>query len=175
MPFDLQPILQNELIIARPLKEEDFEALYLAASDPLVWDQHPNKNRYQREEFLNFFKGAMKSGGAFAVIDKASGEIIGSSRFYDPDEEQKNILIGYTFFKREYWGKNYNHSLKHLMVEHAFKYVDKVIFHIGATNFRSQKSIEKTGANKVDEMEVTYYGEAPTLNFVYEINRVNNR
>lgn len=174
MPFNLQPTLQNEILIARPLKEEDFEALFLAASDPLVWDQHPNKNRYQREEFLNFFKGAMQSGGAFAVVDKASGEVIGSSRFYDLNEEQKSILIGYTFFKRKYWGKNYNHSLKRLMIDHAFNYVDKVIFHIGATNFRSQRSIEKLGAQKTAEVEVKYYGEAPTLNFVYEINRINN-
>ena len=92
--FELQPILEDDLLIARPLKEEDFELLYKAASDPLVWDQHPNKNRYQRAEFLNFFKGAMQSGGAFVVVDKASNEIMGSSRFYDFDESDKSILIG---------------------------------------------------------------------------------
>ena len=167
--FELQPILEDDLLIARPLKEEDFELLYKAAADPLVWDQHPNKNRYQRAEFLNFFKGAMQSGGAFAVISKVTNEIIGSSRFYDLDESDRSIFIGYTFFEKKYWGKNYNHSLKKLMIAHAFQFVDKIHFHIGATNYRSQKSIEKLGANKIDEQLVEYFGEEPRMNFVYEI------
>jgi RimJ/RimL family protein N-acetyltransferase len=169
--FELQPILEDDLLIARPLKEDDFELLYKAASDPLVWDQHPNKNRYQRTEFLNFFNGAMKSGGAFAVIDKSTNQIIGSSRFYDLDEKGKFIFIGYTFFEKKYWGKNYNHSLKKLMIEHAFQFVDKIYFHIGATNERSKRSIVKMGATKIDEQLVEYFGEKPKLNFVYEIRK----
>lgn len=66
MVFNIQPShLQNELIALFPLKEEDFEDLYFVASDPLVWEQHPNKLRYQREVFQNFFKGALLSQGAF--------------------------------------------------------------------------------------------------------------
>lgn len=171
MTFILQPILENDLLIAKPLVEEDFESVFAAAADPAVWDQHPNKNRYQRAEFENFFKGAIQSGGAFAVVNKSNKEVIGSSRFYDYNEADQSILIGYTFFARQYWGKNYNRNLKHLMLNHAFKFVNKVIFHIGSTNYRSQKSIEKLGAKKIGEMEVTYFGEAPKMNFVYEITK----
>jgi RimJ/RimL family protein N-acetyltransferase len=171
MNFDLQPILKNELLIAEPLTEEAFEEVYKAASDPEVWSQHPNKNRYQRSEFMNFFKGAMQSGGAFAIKDKATGETIGSTRFYDLNEKEKSILIGYTFYAKKYWGKNYNHSLKKLMISHALKTLDKVIFHIGAANLPSQRSIEKIGAKKIAEQEVAYYGEPSKLNFVYEITR----
>lgn len=169
--MNLNPILQDDLIIAKPLREEDFEKLYAVASDPAVWDQHPNKERYQRAVFQNFFKGAMDSKGAFIVLDKLLNKPIGSSRFYELDENNKSVLIGYTFFGRDYWGKQYNHRLKTLMLDYAFQFVNKVIFHIGATNFRSQKSIEKLGAKKVAEAEITYYGEASKLNFIYEIEK----
>ena len=57
------------------------------------------------------------------------------------------------------------------MLDYAFQYVDKVYFHIGAQNIRSQKAIEKIGAIKVDEFEVAYYGEPSKLNFIYLINK----
>lgn len=169
--MNLQPILENDFILARPLRETDFDELFNAAADPAIWDQHPNKNRYKKGEFKNFFKGAMESGGAYIVYNKETGKAIGSSRYYGWNEETKSIEIGYTFFSRENWGKNYNRYLKTLMLDHAFTFAEKVIFHIGATNFRSQKSIEKLGAQKVGEMIVEYYGEAPKLNFVYEIEK----
>ena len=173
MDFDLQPTLENELIKIVPLQEEDFEKLYQVASDPLIWEQHPNKNRYQREVFQNFFKGAMESKGAFLVYEKQTGKVIGSSRYYELDEENSSIAVGYTFIGRDYWGKGHNKSLKNLMFDYAFKFVDKVILHIGATNFRSQKSIEKIGAIKIGELEVAYYGEPVKTNFVYEVNKAD--
>ncbi len=171
--FNLQPILQNEFIKIEPLKLCDFERLYSVASDALIWQQHPNKDRYKREVFENFFKGAIESGGAFLVFDNKTNEVIGSSRFYDFDKEKNQILIGYTFFARNHWGSIYNPSLKNLMINYAFRYVDSVIFHIGAQNIRSQKAIERLGANKIEELEVEYYGEPSKLNFVYEIKKEN--
>lgn len=172
MPFDLQPtFLHDNLIKLIPLKDTDFEELYAVASDPLIWEQHPNKSRYQREVFQNFFEGAMASKGAFLVRDVKTGEVVGSSRFYDYNEKENSILIGYTFIGTKFWGNNFNKSLKKLMLDYAFRFVDKVYFHIGAFNIRSQKAIEKIGAVKVDEFEVEYYGEDSKLNFVYEITR----
>jgi RimJ/RimL family protein N-acetyltransferase len=169
--FDLQPTLENEFMKIQPLKETDFEMLYAVASDPLLWEQHPNKDRYKREIFEIFFKGAIESGGAFLVLDKQTGDVIGSSRFYDYNLENRSILIGYTFFARSHWGSKYNPSLKTLMMDHAFQFVNVVIFHIGANNVRSQKAIERLGALKTDEVEVKYYGEESKLNFVYEIKK----
>jgi RimJ/RimL family protein N-acetyltransferase len=171
MNFELQPQLENDLIKLVPLQQDDFERLYEVASDPLVWEQHPNKNRYQREVFENFFKGAMESGGAFIVFDQASNRVVGSSRFYDLNEEKSEVAIGYTFLGRDFWGKGHNRAVKHLMINHAFEFVDRVIFHIGATNFRSQKAIEKLGAEKFEEIEVAYYGEPVKWNFGYKIEK----
>ncbi len=170
--FLLQPTLQNKVVKILPLREEDFEMLYSIASDPLIWVQHPNKNRYQREAFLNFFIGAMKSGGAFMVLDAVTGVPIGSSRFCDAGNDTINcIAIGYTFLARSHWGGKYNPALKKLMIDYAFQFVEKIIFHIGAENARSQKAIERVGAKKVGEMEMEYYGEPCKLNYVYQIDK----
>jgi RimJ/RimL family protein N-acetyltransferase len=173
MIFNLQPTLENEFVKIEPLQSNDFERLYKVASDPLIWEQHPNKDRYKREVFEIFFKGAIESRGAFLVIDKKTREVIGSSRLYDLDEIKNQILIGYTFFARSHWGSIYNPSLKSLMINHAFQFVNSVVFHIGAENVRSQKAIEKFGAVKINELEVEYYGEPGKLNFVYEIKKQN--
>ncbi|MBK8981354.1 MAG: GNAT family N-acetyltransferase [Ignavibacteria bacterium] len=165
--FELQPELENDLIVVIPLAENDFEELYKAASDPLVWEQHPNKDRYKREVFKNFFKGAMESGGAFKVKEKITGKVIGSSRYYDYNKEEKSVSVGYTFISREYWGKSYNSRMKKLLLDHAFEFVDKVYFHIGKDNIRSQKAILKLGAVKVDEVDMKYYGENEHRNFIY--------
>jgi RimJ/RimL family protein N-acetyltransferase len=169
--MDLQPTLENELVKIIPLKQDDFEKLYLVASDPLIWEQHPNKTRYQREVFAKFFEGAMESGGAFLVYDKNTDELIGSSRYYEFDEKAKSISIGYTFFARSHWGGGFNPTLKKMMMAHAFQFVDKIHFHIGAGNKRSQIAIERLGALKIEEREIKYYGEPLHLSFIYEMKK----
>lgn len=172
MSFNIQPIdLKNETIQLIPLQKIDFEELYKVASDPLVWEQHPNKFRYQKAVFQNYFEGALLSKGAFIIRDSKTNEVVGSSRYYDFNEKENTILIGYTFIGRKFWGKGYNNALKKLMLDYAFQFVDKVYFHIGSHNYRSQKAIEKIGAVKVDEFEVEYYGEDSKLNFAYLITK----
>lgn len=170
-PFDLQPTLQNEWVLLKPLNEQDFETLYKVASDPLIWEQHPNKDRYKREVFQNYFRGAIESGGAFAVYDAHSNEMIGCTRFYDLNISDRSIFIGYTFIARRCWGGSYNSSMKRLMIQHAFKYVDKVIFHIGVNNIRSRKAMERIGGKLTGEVNIAYYGEPPHINCVYEISK----
>lgn len=167
----LQPVLENEWVKIMPLKSADFEALFVAASDPLIWEQHPNPDRYKREVFEVYFEGAMKSRGAFVVRDARSNEIIGCSRYYDYNEAESMLLIGYTFLVRSHWGTTYNRALKTLMLDYAFRFVNKVQLHIGAMNIRSQKAAEKLGAKKIDEKDVAYHGEPLKRNFVYEIGK----
>jgi RimJ/RimL family protein N-acetyltransferase len=170
MNFSIQPRLENEKVMLCPLCNEDFEALYSVASDPKIWEQHPNRDRWKKEVFRNFFDGAMQSAGAFKIVDKATGSVIGSTRFYDYNEQENTILIGYTFYGLAYWGKGINYSVKAMMLDYAFRFVSKVHFHIGAGNIRSQIAIGRIGASRIAEQEVAYFGEAPKLNFVYEID-----
>lgn len=171
MNFSIQQILENEKIILYPLQEQDFEALYSVASDPRIWEQHPNKDRWKREVFQVFFDGAIQSKGAYKIVDKATNAIIGSTRFYDYDEQSSSIFIGYTFYATSSWGKGINQSVKLMMLDYIFRFVSDVFFHIGSTNIRSQIAIGRIGAEKVGEEEVTYFGEKPKLNFVYKISK----
>jgi RimJ/RimL family protein N-acetyltransferase len=149
MPFDLQPNLTGELIELRPLQPGDFDELYAVASDPLIWEQHPSRDRYQETVFKDFFAEALASVGALLAIDNGNGRVIGSSRFNGYDEAKSEIEIGWTFLARSHWGGSYNREMKRLMLEHAFKFVSNVIFVIGPENFRSQRAVEKIGAVRV--------------------------
>ena len=127
------------------MKEEDFEPLFAKASDPLIWEQHPARERYKREVFEGYFRGGMESKGAFVILDAKDGEIIGSSRFCDYDEKTSSVEVGYTFLARKYWGGEYNRELKKLMLDYAFQYIDTVYFIVGEKNQRSRKAMLKIG------------------------------
>ncbi|GGE89030.1 Protein N-acetyltransferase, RimJ/RimL family [Chishuiella changwenlii] len=171
MNFSIQTKLENEKTILYPLQDKDFDVLYAVASDPKIWEQHPNKNRWQKDVFKTFFDGALQSKGAFLIVDKATGNVIGSTRFYDYNEEEDSIFIGYTFYGVDSWGKGINRLVKETMLDYIFQFVSKVHFHIGADNIRSQIAISRIGAEKIAEQEVAYFGEPSRLNYVYEIKK----
>ncbi|MBK7220635.1 MAG: GNAT family N-acetyltransferase [Saprospiraceae bacterium] len=163
--------LSNELVELRALQVGDFEALYEVASDPLIWEQHPNPNRYQRPVFENFFEGALASQGAYLVLDKTTGAVAGSTRFYDFDEQLSRVFSGYTFIGRNFWGKGLNPSMKNLMLQHAFELVPEVYFHVGENNRRSQIAMERLGAIALRKVEVAYHGEPSRINIEYLIKK----
>ena len=165
MNFVTQPTLQSELLEIRPLRESDFPALFAVASDPLIWAQHPATDRYMEDVFRNFFQDAIESGGALVVIDKKSDMIIGSSRYHAHNEKDRSVEVGWTFLARAYWGGACNGELKRLMLEHAFGFVDSVLFLIGPDNVRSKKAVEKIGG-----IEVGSRAEGPGgLSLVFEL------
>jgi RimJ/RimL family protein N-acetyltransferase len=166
--MNLQPILYNELINIRPINQTDFDALFAIASDKLLWEQHPNNDRYKKDIFEAFFNAAMESKGAFVIIDNSNKKIIGSSRYYEYNPANKSVVIGYTFIDRKLWGTNYNRSLKDLMINYAFKFVDIIHLHVGNTNYRSQKAVEKLGAVKVGEIQDA---TSSKINWIYELKK----
>ena len=119
------------------------------AADPLIWEQHPAKDRYQEEQFRVFFREALESGGALVAIDTKDGRVIGSSRFHGYDGDKSEVEIGWTFLARSYWGGRYNGEMKQLMLQHAFRFVDRVVFLVGLHNRRSQRAVEKLGGVRV--------------------------
>lgn len=168
MPFDLQPTLEGKLLRLRPLREEDWDALYAAASDPLIWEQHPVPDRYREDVFRGFFREAMESGGAFVVIDAKNGQVIGSTRYLGYNPKESEIEIGSTFLARSYWGGVYNREMKDLLLRHAFQFVEHVVFLVGPQNWRSHKAMEKIGGrpvgsrfNKMGRENVVYQIDAP--------------
>lgn len=145
MSFDKQPTLKGDLLELIPLEKKHYTALYAAAKDPLIWKQHPASDRWKETVFKVFFNDALNSGGAFIVIEKSNGNVIGSSRYHGYNEQKSEIEIGWTFLTRQYWGGMYNGEMKRLMIVHAFQYVSKVIFLVGPNNLRSRKAVEKIG------------------------------
>jgi len=143
--FDLQPTLKGELLALRPMRQEDFDDLYAVASDPLIWEQHPARDRYKSEVFAKYFREGLDSGGALVAIDSEEARIIGASRFIGYDPATSEIEIGFTFLARSYWGGVYNREMKRLMLEHAFQFVENVVFLVAPENFRSQRAMEKIG------------------------------
>ena len=145
MSFELQPTLTGDLVELRPLRADDWDALFAVASDPQIWEVHPEPDRYTEPVFRKFFGGAMQSGGAFVVLDRATMKIIGSSRYSQYDPDRSEIEIGWTFLARAYWGGSYNQDMKRLMLAHAFNFVDRVVLLVGPNNFRSRRAVEKIG------------------------------
>ena len=148
MTFELQPTLQGTLLTLRPLREDDFAALFAVASDPLIWEQHPDRERYTEERFRIYFREAMESGGALIVSDAADRRIVGASRFHGHDPVRGEIEIGWSFLARSHWGGRYNQEMKRLMLSHAFRFVERVVFLVGPNNVRSQRALEKIGATR---------------------------
>ena len=139
--------LQNTSLSLLQVKEEHYESLYIVASNPNVWMQHPENDRWKKEKFSTFFKiGLQNEFGFLLIIDKLKNKIIGSTRFYSYDKSDNSIRIGFTFISPEYWGSSVNFQVKKMMLDYTFKYLDKVYFDIGVNNFRSRKAIEKIGA-----------------------------
>jgi RimJ/RimL family protein N-acetyltransferase len=149
MSFDLQPTLTGELLELRPLRPEDFADLFAVAADPFIWEQHPSSDRYKPDVFQAFFRDALESGGALVVIDSRDGKVIGSSRYYGYDAQKSEVEIGWTFLARSHWGGAFNQEMKHLMLRHAFRFVENVVFLVGKQNWRSQRALEKIGAARI--------------------------
>ena len=149
MPFDLQPVLPGKLLALRPLRKEDFSDIYAAAADPLIWEQHPAQDRYKEEVFKELFRESLESDGALVAIDSHTAKIIGWSRFHGYDEDKSEIEIGWTFLARSHWCGTYNREMKQLMLRHAFRFVNSVIFVVGPQNMRSRKAVEKIGGVQV--------------------------
>ena len=125
----------------------DLEPLFAVASDPGIWAQHPESDRWRRAKFEAFFEGALANpAGSFTIIKKTSATIIGSTRFYGYQNAPPAVRIGYTFIAQSYWGSGANREIKMAMLSLAFDHVDRVYFDIGADNHRSRRAVEKLGA-----------------------------
>ncbi|MEP9358891.1 GNAT family N-acetyltransferase [Sphingomonas sp. KR3-1] len=145
MEPERQPVLEGERVLLRPSTPEDWDALFAVASDPLVWEVHPAHDRWQESVFRAYFDAGIASGGALTILDKASGQVIGSSRFDNWDRAADEIEIGWTYLARRYWGDGTNREIKRLMLDHIHRFVRTAVFTVGVDNVRSRKAMEKIG------------------------------
>ncbi|WP_066798214.1 GNAT family N-acetyltransferase [Sphingomonas soli] len=148
--MDHQPRLEGDLVTIRPTVAEDWDELFAVASDPLIWEVHPAHDRWQEDVFRRYFEDALASGGGLTIRDKASGKVIGASRYAFPDAARDEVEIGWTFIARNYWGGTYNREIKRLMLDHIHRSVRGAVFVVGRDNLRSRKAMEKIGGVLVE-------------------------
>lgn len=158
--------LENELASLKFLTQKDFEKLYAVASNAEIWAQHPDSSRYTLEGFSTYFGKLLLTDCPFLIMDRSSKKIIGATSFYEYDSKQKSVAIGYTFLDTSYWGGMYNSSIKKLLLDYAFQFVDKVVFHVRDKNIRSQRALIKIGAQLENSYPNTMSTDSMQLEFV---------
>ncbi len=168
---DLQPVLTGETIKLRPTQPEDWDGLLAVASDRLIWEVHPAHDRWQEPVFRTYFDEALASGGGMTIFDRTTGKIIGASRYSTERAGPGEVEIGWTFLARERWGGATNRELKTLMLTHAFRSFNRVIFVVGEDNVRSRRAMEKIGGVLRSEVQDRIMANEITAHVVYEIHR----
>ncbi|MES2043161.1 MAG: GNAT family N-acetyltransferase [Pseudomonadota bacterium] len=166
-----QPELTGELLTLRPAVREDFDALFAVASDPLIWEVHPAHDRWQAPVFQRFFDDGIASGGMLVARDRATGAVIGSSRYDFTRAELGEVEIGWTFLARSHWGGRYNRGMKALMLDHAFRSVDRVLFMVGEANIRSRRAVEKIGGYLLPRQHLAEMAGRLVNHVVYAIDK----
>ena len=169
--FDFSPTLQGPRVTVRPIREDDWEGMFLAAANPRVWENHPVSDRYQEAVFRGFFDDAVASCSAFAFVEREDDKIIGSSRYHGLDEKLSEIEVGWTFLDHDYWGGSYNAEIKKLMLDHAFQFVDTVVFWVGDTNIVSMRAMEKIGGVRREETKERVLNDISYPHIIYEIRK----
>lgn len=137
----------------------------------MLWEVHPAWDRYKEPVFRSYFDANLASGGSLTTLERATGAVIGASRYWEVDPATQSVEIGATYLARTHWGSGINHEVKRLMVGHALGAVEAVTFRIGATNIRSRRALEKIGGRLTDRTDMSMIAGVPVEHVIYEITR----
>lgn len=169
--FDFQPHLSGDLIALSPATEADFEPLFAIAADPDLWAQHTAKDRWQRDVFRANFDSAFADQGGLVARERATGDVVGFSRFSQMFVGPDDMEIGWTFLARRLWGGLYNRDMKRSMLAHVLADFPRALFRIAEDNPRSRRAMEKIGGVLTDQQSTIEYGGVDHLYLTYEITR----
>jgi len=151
----LAPVtLQDQHVTLEPLSLNHVAALERAAADGELWNlwftsaPAPGKAQaYVEAALKGHAEGLMLP---FAIREKTSNTIVGTSRFYDIVPDLPRMAIGYTWYAKSWQKSHLNTACKRLLLRHAFEAVDCVAveFHTDHRNLDSQRAIERLGAQR---------------------------
>ena len=140
--------LEGEIVVLEPLGREHEQALRQAGSDPAVW-RWMLVHGYQEETFSDWFEAALEAKregreAPFAIVPRATGEPIGSTRYMSLRPEHRGLEIGYTWHAPSAWGAGVNVEAKYLLLERAFEELGcmRVEFKTDALNERARGALE---------------------------------
>jgi RimJ/RimL family protein N-acetyltransferase len=153
-PWTEQPVLEGSHVLLRPMVREDGPAIVDAAIDGRLWELFytsvPDADGI--ETYLDTALAEKGFGRAmpFVVIEKASGTIIGATRYLRMNEDALRLEIGATFYAKRTQRTAINSETKLLLLQYAFEALNCQCVQIrtDAFNFQSQRAIERLGAKK---------------------------
>ncbi|EIL95315.1 GNAT family N-acetyltransferase [Rhodanobacter spathiphylli] len=146
--------LHDEYVVLEPLSLEHVPALEAAAADGELWNLQVTSvpapgqtGDYVAKALQGQAEGHMLP---FAIRESGSGEIVGSTRYYEIDAALPRLAIGYTWYAKRWQKSHLNTACKRLLLEHAFEALDcvAVAFHTDELNEDSQRAIERLGAQR---------------------------
>lgn len=148
-------ILENDRVLLRPLKEDDFEYLKCFSIDePTLWDYSllPADGSENLKTYINSALETKNTGSAypFIVWDKSKNKYAGSTRFYDIQEKHNTLQLGFTWYGKEFQGSGLNKNCKYLLLSFAFDNlgVSRVEFRADNKNKRSIAAMKSIGCKK---------------------------
>ncbi|MGR3542518.1 MAG: GNAT family N-acetyltransferase [Hasllibacter sp.] len=158
MSFPVPRRLEGEALILRPMEAADAGPLAEAIADPLIWEQHPSKERGTPAGARTYADWLAAIGGTMIARRRGSGEVAGASRYYRTEDLPPGAwAIGFTVLVRDLWGGTANREMKALMLPPLFAVSDEVWFHIAPGNLRSQRATAKLGAVRREDAMVDHY------------------
>jgi RimJ/RimL family protein N-acetyltransferase len=156
MSFDFSQniVLENNRVRLRPLDTSDFEALKPAAFDPAIWQFTLTRadDAVSLADYLATAGHDREAGRryAFAIIDRETGQLAGSTSYYNLVPHDQRLSIGYTWIGRDFQRAGLNRAAKHLLLSYAFDHLgyERVELETDARNEQSQQAMRRMGATE---------------------------
>jgi len=154
MNFTEDIILENNIALLKPLKPEDEKGFGKISFDAGIWKYNVFRimNSAELNEFINKSSDDRKRNFrySFTIINKASGEIAGSTSFANISVKDKRIEIGWTWLGKKFMGTGLNKECKFLLLQYAFEHLKfkRVEFKTDVLNKASRKALQKIGARE---------------------------
>ncbi|MBW4719779.1 GNAT family N-acetyltransferase [Saccharothrix obliqua] len=153
-----RPVLTGEHVRLEPLSTEHAEGLLEAGKDPDIWTWLSTRQPRDADESRALVEQALADPGrrAWAQVDPATGEVAGTTSYYEIDPKHRGLYIGYTWIGTRWQRTALNRDAKRLLLARAFEDLGahRVGWHTDIRNERSQRAIERLGATREGVLRV---------------------
>ncbi len=165
--FNINLILEDEKVLLRPLQETDVDNLSeISLNEPETWE-YSLVQADGKENLINYIQLAVKARESktelpFIVFDKKTGKYAGSTRFYGINHDFKTLLLGFTWYGKQFRGTGLNKHCKFLLLQFAFEELgmERVEFRADNKNLRSIAAMKSIGCKE----EGVLRNHMPTFN-----------
>jgi RimJ/RimL family protein N-acetyltransferase len=146
--------LTGTKIILEPLSLEHSEEIKYAVKDGELWNLWyttiPSPDKV--EDYISKALDMREKSGAmpFIVLEKESNKAIGCTRYFNIDEDNHRLEIGYTWYSKSYQRTAVNTECKYLLLTHAFEKLEAIAVELRTHwhNHKSRAAIARLGAKQ---------------------------